>query len=182
MRHHNLQWAVQEINFPEWQTQAVAGSGAVFSACGLYRYRLWRIWNSNLPLVFWLMHNPSTAGHTANDPTLRRCINFTKSWGYGGLYAGNLFPYRATNPAALAGKPPAMLTPPCNAEHLEQMALLCALHVAAFGNPVIPAPMPQLPNVQWHCLKTTKAGNPCHPLYVQAAEPLKLFTPNLPQV
>lgn len=180
MPTHSQQWAIQEINFPEWQPQPVVGGGAVFSACGLYRYRLWRIWNPNLPMVFWLMHNPSTAGHTANDPTLRRCISFTKSWGYGGLYAGNLFPYRATNPADLAGKPLTILAPLCNQLHIEQMAALCTLHIAAFGNTVMKVPTPQLSGVQWHCLKTTKAGNPCHPLYIHAAETPKLFTPNLP--
>ncbi|OWY21901.1 DUF1643 domain-containing protein [Sphingobacteriales bacterium UPWRP_1] len=182
MHPHNFQWAVQEINIPEWQTQPVDGGGAVFSDCGLYRYRLWRIWNPDLPPVFWLMHNPSTAGYTANDPTLRRCINFTKSWGYGGLYVGNLFPYRATNPAALYGKTLALLIPPCNQAHLEQMAWLCTLHIAAFGNPVMPAPVPQLPGVRWYCLKTTKTNNPCHPLYVHGSETPKLFTPELTQV
>lgn len=173
--------AVQEIDFPDCKYPRIAESGAVFSSCGQYRYRLWRIWNHALPLVFWLMHNPSTAGHITNDPTIKRCIAFTKSWGYGGLYVGNLFPYRATNPAHLAGKPLSVLIPLGNYGHLQQMAALCRLHVAAFGNTAVAVAMPQLPGIEWHCLKTTKTHNPCHPLYVKASEPTKPFMPHFPE-
>ena len=42
--------------------------------------------------------NPSTADETADDPTLTRCVNFAKSWGYGGVCMANLFAFRATQP------------------------------------------------------------------------------------
>ena len=35
--------------------------------------------------------NPSTADENENDPTITRCINFAKSWGYGSVCVTNLF-------------------------------------------------------------------------------------------
>lgn len=50
---------------------------------GNYRYLLGRKWDENLQQVTFLMLNPSTADHEQDDPTLRKCINFAKFWGYG---------------------------------------------------------------------------------------------------
>ncbi len=57
----------------------------------------WRIWDES-KLCDVLGLNPSTADETEDDPTIRRCINFAKTWGYGGLCMTNLFAYRATQP------------------------------------------------------------------------------------
>lgn len=76
-------------------------SGAHFSACGGYRYSLWRRWVDNCPLdrmVAFIGLNPSTADEIENDPTIRRCIGFAKSWGFDGLVMLNLFAFRATDP------------------------------------------------------------------------------------
>lgn len=99
-------------------------SGAVISACGNYRYSLfreWRLGNSTqwdmwtdddgwpivdgegkqlgdpLSCVF-VMLNPSTADADQDDPTIRRCVGFAKAWGYDRLDVVNLFAWRATNP------------------------------------------------------------------------------------
>ncbi|MGK7951453.1 MAG: DUF1643 domain-containing protein [Xenococcaceae cyanobacterium] len=55
--------------------------GAVVT--GNYRYLLWREWNSQSKTVSFIMLNPSRADAEINDPTITRCINFAKSWGYG---------------------------------------------------------------------------------------------------
>lgn len=47
------------------------------------------------------MLNPSTADENVDDPTIRRCINFAKDWGYGGMYVGNLFAFRTAYPKEL---------------------------------------------------------------------------------
>ena len=54
-------------------------SGAAFSIGGQLRFRLWRIWNSSLGLVNWIMLNPSTADEHFDDPTIKRCITFSKT-------------------------------------------------------------------------------------------------------
>lgn len=74
-------------------------TGANLSECRRYRFSLWRIWDEALPYALFIGLNPSTADETANDPTITRCINFAKDWGYGGIYMANLFAYRATDPS-----------------------------------------------------------------------------------
>ncbi len=59
--------------------------GAVIDKTGLYRYLLWREWEVNQPKLVFIMLNPSKADADIDDPTLRRCINFAKSWGCGSL-------------------------------------------------------------------------------------------------
>jgi hypothetical protein len=58
-------------------------SNAVISECGRYRYRLYREWaqSERMPIM-WVMLNPSTADASIDDPTIRRCIAFSKAWGY----------------------------------------------------------------------------------------------------
>lgn len=74
---------------------------AVISPCGAYRYRLSRVWDHHtLPLV-WIMLNPSTADANVDDPTIRRCMAFSRRDGYGGIEVLNLFAFRATDPQNL---------------------------------------------------------------------------------
>src|SRR5271165_6802401 len=51
------------------------------------------------------MLNPSKADEATDDPTIRRCIGFARSWGFGSLAVGNLFAYRATYPDELCASP-----------------------------------------------------------------------------
>ena len=74
---------------------------AVFSSCRKYRYSLTRSWNLTENYVLFIGLNPSIADETVDDPTLTRCINFAKDWGYGGLIMVNLFAYMATYPSEL---------------------------------------------------------------------------------
>jgi hypothetical protein len=78
-----------------------AARGAALSACGRYRYTLWRIWDEARPPALFVMLNPSTADADVDDPTIRRCMRFARDLGYGGLLVGNLYAYRATNPDEL---------------------------------------------------------------------------------
>ena len=74
-------------------------SGAIFSPCRTWRYTLTRDWLlGNGERVAFIGLNPSTADETLDDPTIRRCINYAKAWGYSGMTMLNLFGYRATDP------------------------------------------------------------------------------------
>jgi hypothetical protein len=80
-------------------------TGAVFSDCGRYRYVLWRSLTGRFDephtSVLWCLLNPSTADAFKLDPTLTRCLNYTKAWGYQQMAVVNLFAYRSTKPSGL---------------------------------------------------------------------------------
>lgn len=78
----------------------VTYSDALLSADGLYRYSLERRWGDGLT-VSWIMLNPSTAGVEEDDPTIRRVMEFSDSWGYAGIIVVNLFAFRASDPKDL---------------------------------------------------------------------------------
>ena len=144
-------------------------SGATLSTCRRYRYALWRIWEETKPTVLFVGLNPSTADEQIDDPTLIRCMNYAKSWGYGGVMMGNLFAYRATDPKELF-----KTTEPIGEENntwLKNLASEADLVVAAWGNMGTHLGRSQevisfLPNLL--CLKLNKSGEPAHPLYLKA--------------
>ena len=143
-------------------------AGAAFSYCRKYRYSLWRIWDNNLRKVMFIGLNPSTANELVDDPTIRRCIGFARSWGYGGLYVVNLFAYRATDPKRLR-----KVANPVGHENdkwLLETASQVEIIVAAWGNKGAYLNRDcevrkMLPNL--YCLGVTKPGQPRHPLYLR---------------
>ena len=84
---------------------AYSRTGAEFDPTGAYRYSLWREWDARAPAVAFVMLNPSTADAARDDPTIRRCASFARSWGYGSLEVVNLFAYRASEPKRLRQTP-----------------------------------------------------------------------------
>jgi hypothetical protein len=143
---------------------------AKLSECRSYRYALWRTWDSSKPLVMFVGLNPSTADETSDDPTLTRCINYAKSWGYGGVCMANLFAFRATEPTDMKASDDPIGTE--NNQWLQKLAKDAALVVAAWGNDGSYLKRSEqvkelLPNL--YCLKLNKSGEPAHPLY-QAAK------------
>ena len=144
-------------------------SGAVFSDCRKYRYALWRIWNEHNPIAMIIGLTPSTAEEKVNDPTITRCISFSRSWGYGGVCVTNLFGFRATAPTELKA-----LHDPIGKENdawVHEMAKEVAIKVAAWGNhgKFLNRSLDILPSLdQLHCIKMNKSGEPAHPLYLKA--------------
>lgn len=140
---------------------------ATFSPCQQYRYSLRRCWNRALPLVLFVGLNPSTADAQRDDPTIRRCIQFARSWGYGGVLVGNVYAYRATDGRVLSTLPdPVGQDNDCWLQRLGQEA---AVAIAAWGNRGAPRATPVralLPT--WHYLRLNRSGQPTHPLYLPA--------------
>lgn len=71
---------------------------ATISDDQIYRYKLSRTWDSTKPTILFIGLNPSIADETIDDPTITRCINYAKDWGYGTLLMANLFAFRSTYP------------------------------------------------------------------------------------
>lgn len=120
------------------------------------------------------MLNPSTADASVDDATITRCIGFAKLWGYGGLYVGNLWAYRATDPKELKHSPEIKLNPKLreiNNMHIINMALQCDDVIFAWGTDKNATddrvdymkhrfPTPKAITISMH-------GKPCHPLYLK---------------
>ena len=149
---------------------------AVFSSCRKYRYSLTRSWNSADGYVLFIGLNPSIADEMVDDPTLKRCINFAKDWGYGGLIMVNLFAYMATYPSEL--KKATLPIGKENNKHILNGYQKSQLTVIAWGNDgyllgrdkevlaIIENPM---------CLNINKSGQPAHPLYQKKSQELINF-------
>ena len=154
-------------------------SNAVISACGCYRYQLTRQWDTHLSTVVFVMLNPSTADASINDPTIRRCINFARSWGFGGLKVVNLFAWRATKPAEL--KMVADPVGPDNDYYLLKAFAQAPATVVAWGTnaPVTRVQevgrLLQAATIGPQCLGATQMGHPRHPLYVPSIKQLEAF-------
>jgi len=144
------------------------GSDAVFSDCRKYRYALWRRWEMEHPLILFIGLNPSTADETKNDPTIRRCINFAKDWGYGGVMIANLFAFRSTSPEIMKQQ-----KDPIGKENdlwIGKLANASKLVIAAWGNHGLFLNRCQkieesLPPMK--CLGLTLLKQPKHPLYLK---------------
>jgi len=155
--------------------------GAIISKDKKHRYRLWRIWDDSLPKALFIMLNPSTADAMLDDPTIRRCIGFAKSWGYGGIYVGNIFSLRSSNPKDLISNVLDIQLGYCvadrNEESVRYMADICELVVCAWGNSPILKQMEKhgLIVTDWmyelvgksSYLAKSKDGTPKHPLYLK---------------
>lgn len=150
---------------------------AILSDCAKYRYMLYRQWDQNPAMVF-IMLNPSTADHEFDDPTIKRCMEFAKREGCGGIVVANLFAYRATDPREL--KCVADPVGPDNPFYLSGVLMSAGPIVVAWG--AKGSYLSRADRVAEHaarmrrplmCLDMNKDGSPKHPLYVAGDTPLK---------
>lgn len=155
-------------------------AGATISADEVYRYALTRDFVPDLNLrrrhVLWVMLNPSTATAEVDDATIRRCQVFARDWGYDGITVGNLFALRARNPERLKAHP--------DPEGPDNDMVLLSMLQKVDRYPLVVAgwgargtlngrdrdfeKLVKLARRELHCLGTTSAGQPRHPLYLKA--------------
>lgn len=62
------------------------------------RYSLKREWDKSKNKILYIMLNPSLADDNNDDPTIRRLINFSKKFNYGGFLVGNIYSTISPNP------------------------------------------------------------------------------------
>lgn len=146
---------------------------AMMSPDEKYRYVLIRTWNTlatdpfGLRYVIFVGLNPSTADATVDDPTIRRCVNYAKAWGFTGMGMLNLFALRATQPSDMMKE----IEPvgEFNDKWIKYFTEDAGLVVACWGahgsflgrDKVVRAMIPHL-----NYLRLTKQGHPAHPLYL----------------
>lgn len=155
-------------------------SSATFSLCRTWRYLLTREWDPALPKLNIIGLNPSTADERQDDPTIRRCIGFARTWGYGGLAMTNLFGLRSTDPRVLyAVEDP---VGPDNDFYLVDTARRAGLVVAAWGNHgSLHGRSGQVvrllaeAGIALHCFGRTMTNEPRHPLYLPGSAKTEAF-------
>lgn len=149
-----------------------------------YRYNLLRYWgDSQYPFtntVAFVGLNPSTADASEDDPTIRRCREFAKSWGMSGMWMVNLFAFRATDPKAMKRDPL-----PVGPRNNHTLLMICAKVdqvIVCWGNHgthlkrnLAVTQLLTQAGITLYCLKRSKAGNPGHPLYLKADSERILF-------
>ena len=138
-----------------------------------YRYALRRVWDNSLGSVFFVMMNPSTADPFVDDPTVAKCQRYARAWGYGTLWVGNTFAYRATDQKKLLRVSDPV--GPKNDKWLLKMAGQAGVIVLAYGKPHKNlrqrgrdiADLLTYAGHQLHVLKLCNDGTPSHPLYLR---------------
>jgi hypothetical protein len=149
---------------------------AAISPCGQYRWWLKREWGDG-PAIAWIMLNPARADEQRDDPTIRRVIHFSRSWGFGTAMVVNLYPFRSTIPAECRGwsasRPTTLRTHMReNDRAIAEIVRDTGAIVAAWGAVAwaqerakrLVAELAQVGAPPLQCLGTTLDGSPLHPM------------------
>lgn len=155
--------------------------GAVFSECGLYRYRLEREIDQPGPVGAFLWVNPSVAGAANDDPSSRKGFGFAQRLGWSRYLLGNPFAFIATDIKNL-GKARDPIGPD-NDRHIEQIMRDAETVVVGWGSL---SKLPDSLRGRWkdivriadrvghklHCIGTCDDGHPRHPLMTSYSTPM----------
>lgn len=145
----------------------------VLSPCGRYRYWLRLHLSYAGTNVMFCMANPSKAvvdaGVFTSDPTVSRCINYARSWGFGSIIVTNVRAWRETDPKLVPPDPKAI--GPDNNMWIHRGAIASDLVVAGWGKLGGARGDECLRIIRYahktpHALKLNSDGSPAHPLYL----------------
>lgn len=148
----------------------------IFSECRRYRYTLWRMLNGDRVERYsvFICLNPSTADEINDDPTIRRCIGFSKQWGMDAFCMLNLFAFRATDPVVMKREPYPVGAD--NDTRLIEIASGAAICIAGWGTHgahlyrgIKVKRMLIDAGIKIHHLGLSKDGFPKHPLYLKSS-------------
>jgi len=154
-------------------------STAQYSDCENYRYFLRRNWDSDKPVICFLMLNPSTATEIDNDPTIERCQRRAMTMGYGSMIIVNLFPYRMTDSKLLHTVDDLHGDITLANEKIVDAVTESDMTVCGWGSHALALPrakeviaMLKDANVSERvmCLQVNQDGNPQHPLYIKYSQ------------
>lgn len=160
---------------------------AVFSPCGRFRYLLRWVWNQKLPVLPWVLYNPSRAGSVdangkvQDDHSARKGRGFCERLGYGGFVWANCFAFVSTESAGLraAGYP----VGPENDDYILKACregagdVVVAWGALATGlsRPIEVLDLIRGAGYRTMSLGRTVGGLPCHPLRLSYITPLEPF-------
>lgn len=150
---------------------------AVLSPDNVYRYLLTRRWRTG-PLATFVMLNPSVADAKKDDPTIRRCVGFARTWGLAGIAVVNLYALVSTDPRGLWQA----LDPvgPENDAHIHRALFMARIYdspvIAAWGVGARPERVQSVLRIEnadrFSALRITKDGHPGHPARLRGDSPL----------
>lgn len=132
--------------------------------------------------INWIMLNPSTADDVFDDPTIRKCIGFSKRWGFSSLCVTNLFSFRATDPRDLfkLAQTDYERAIGVNDAELITQAVDSDMVLAAWGDPGklsnrATQVLDILGSMPIYCIGRTKSGHPKHPSRAAYTDSPELF-------
>lgn len=162
---------------------------ATWSPCRRYRYTLRRpdlqgLLDRGEDVCAFVLLNPSTATETEDDPTIRRCIDFARRWGFHELQIVNVYAWRSTDPKVL----PHVAEPvgPSNDQAIADVVARARWVICGWGKNAQPERVARVAEIlapargRVFALAVNKDGSPQHPLYLPATAELRAYTPAIP--
>lgn len=164
-----------------YEKKNVLYSRAIYSDCENYRHVLTNIIDdNNTSSISFIGLNPSTATEEKDDPTVHKCSEWARSWGYGYFHMLNIFSLRSTNPALLKKKDhyyediDLHIRDYCESSH--KIIICWGNHGLLYNRGFNVIQLLKEYKSRVYCLGKNKTGTPKHPLYLRKNTEVSLWT------